>query len=170
MPPARRRAGQAWAEKIGSGATVAVRGGGHGTTPARPNADGGIDFSSRTAQVAGAFPLRGTRPATRSATGRAGALALAIASAGGCHCDLGLGSGIGLPGHKTCSPAAPSEVANLEERMRKYTRRRRQANAFDLRYAEDVEASGERLGTLRTRAGRRPLQCHRCQDRPASRA
>jgi hypothetical protein len=35
---------QAWAEKIGSGAR-----GGHATTPARPNADGGIDFSSRTA-------------------------------------------------------------------------------------------------------------------------
>ena len=50
---------------------------GHGTTPARPNADGRIDFSSRTVQVGGAFSLRGTRPATRSATGRAGALALA---------------------------------------------------------------------------------------------
>jgi hypothetical protein len=37
--------GQAWPEKIGSGAS----GVGHATTPARPNADGGIDFSSRTA-------------------------------------------------------------------------------------------------------------------------
>jgi hypothetical protein len=57
MPEATRKApcGQAWAEKIGSGAS----GVGHATTPARPNADGGIDFSSRTVQVAGAFSLRG---------------------------------------------------------------------------------------------------------------
>jgi hypothetical protein len=52
-------------------------GGGHPTTPAHPNADGGIDFRSRTVQVAGAFSLLGTRPTTRSATGRARALALA---------------------------------------------------------------------------------------------
>jgi len=42
-----------------------------------PNADGGIDSSSRIVQLAGAFWLRGTRPTTRSATGRSGALALA---------------------------------------------------------------------------------------------
>jgi hypothetical protein len=85
------------------------RPGGLATTPARPNADGGIDFSSKTAQVAGAFWLRGTRPATRSATGRSGALALANSSAG-CHWDLELGSGIGLPGHKTCGGAAGSAL------------------------------------------------------------
>jgi hypothetical protein len=71
--PRKALCGQAWAEKIGSGAS----GVGHATTPARPNAAGGIDFSSRTVQVAGAFSLRGTRPTTSSATGRSGALALA---------------------------------------------------------------------------------------------
>jgi hypothetical protein len=57
LPEATRNApcGPAWAEKIGSGAS----GVGHATTPARPNADGGIDFSSRTVPVAGHFTVRG---------------------------------------------------------------------------------------------------------------
>jgi hypothetical protein len=54
-------------------------------TPARPN-DGGIDFSSRTVQVAGASSLRRTRQTTRSATGRAGAPARA-AVIGTLDCD-----------------------------------------------------------------------------------
>jgi superfamily II DNA or RNA helicase len=36
------------------------------------------------------------------------------------------------------------DIENLDERMREYTRRRERANAFDLRYAADVEAPGER--------------------------
>jgi hypothetical protein len=55
---------------------------GHATTPARPNADGGIDVAQGPPEVAGGFSLRGTQPATLSATGRAGALALACSREG----------------------------------------------------------------------------------------
>jgi hypothetical protein len=45
-----------------------------------------------------------------------------------------------------CRRHAPCEssVEQLEERLREFTNRRRQANAFDLRYAADVEATDER--------------------------
>ena len=36
------------------------------------------------------------------------------------------------------------DIENFDERMREYTRKRERANAFDLRYAADVEARGER--------------------------
>jgi superfamily II DNA/RNA helicase len=36
------------------------------------------------------------------------------------------------------------DIENFDERMREYTRRRERANAFDLRYAADVDAPGER--------------------------
>jgi hypothetical protein len=36
------------------------------------------------------------------------------------------------------------DIENFDERMREYTRRRERANAFDLRYAANVEAPGER--------------------------
>ncbi len=36
------------------------------------------------------------------------------------------------------------DIENFDERMREYTRRRERANAFDLRYAADVDTQGER--------------------------
>jgi superfamily II DNA/RNA helicase len=36
------------------------------------------------------------------------------------------------------------DIENFDERMREYTHKRERANAFDLRYAADVEAPGER--------------------------
>lgn len=36
------------------------------------------------------------------------------------------------------------DIENIDERMREYTRKRERANAFDLRYAADVETSSER--------------------------
>jgi hypothetical protein len=83
------------------------RGGGDGHHPGSPEC--GSILAQGPPQVADASSLRGTRPSTRSATGRAGALALACSQEARSW-GLGLGSGIGLPGHKTlrqsCRPGS----------------------------------------------------------------